>query len=641
MTYLGGHSTNGAVVYEDKFVYSHHGSDPASDALLNAYDLVRVHKFGDRDDKIADDAPMKDRPSVKAMYEEHLKGDVFYKDQAVQSRFGVPEDMLSEDDVEPEDEDEDEDPLFQELEKYQKDKKVATKAARRRLRAKKPSNNWLRNLNLNENNAPKKTVPNAAAIVTNDHRMFRKIAYNEFTNEVSLLDDFDPKSPIIRPIRVKDKAYGDRWQDYMTTAVKVTIELESGKKGAGGYDTSFADNTIREAIQVAARQNTFHPIKDYFDDLREGNHTDEEVVDTFFIRHCGVPDTIFTREATRLMAIAAVARIEEPGCKFDYSILLEGPQGIGKSTIISRLFGSQWFGEISSDIGNPQRVAESLQGVWAAEFAELNSLRKAEANELKQFLSRVRDDVRMAYGREVSDLPRQTVFFGTTNDKRYLKDRTGNRRFWPFPCGGEPIDAHAVAQERDVFWRTAHALYTEMREAQPSGNLPLFLSPEAEKIAEELQGERIVEEAHDEWVIQVLEWMDRPMRLQELLTQDFPEDFALMEEVRGHNVETTMVQRIAFNRNSALTRAFEGRDFPPQENHTKVWGRVKEEFERLGWGYWSNQTRIGGRGGPNKHWFTRPDMTQEEKVQGFRVIDTGAEPLTESDHKVDDPDDLL
>lgn len=660
MTYLGGHSTNGAVVYDDKFVYSHHGTDPASDMLVNAYDLVRLHLFGSKDKGIDEDAPMKDRPSVKAMSEYLLK-DKPYRDAQVASRY-APEDAFDDDDVDPYEEGDEgvdeveegdvpsaEDLLGGDPNLFTRDREMAI-AARRRQRAGKPKKNWIRALNLNDDGTIKNTLPNASAIITFDPRLWRRIAYNEHREEVCLLDDLETKNPILKPISVKDKAYGDRWQDHMSTVIQALTELPAATGASGGYDIRFSNDTIHKAIQIASKHNAFHPIKDYFDDLRQSDDTDEERLETFFIRYAGVEDQAFTREATRLMAIAAVARVEEPGCKFDYAIILEGDQGIGKSTLIKRLFGAQWFGEIGHDIANQQRMAEAMKGVWAAEFAELASMNKSDVNDLKQFITRTRDDVRMAYGREVADLPRQTVFFGTTNDTKYLRDPTGNRRFWPFKCAKTPIDSLAIMAERDLFWRTAHKLYREMRASKPEGDLPLVLSPEAEKIAKSLQDDRRKEDNWELWYNVVSDWLEEPVTIREILTNELkvPVTFGSDGHYKGISVDTP-VQRVAVNMSIIMQNCLNRNGLVPNAGaETEAWNRVKENLIKDGW---THHTRKHGCqknvAGKKSDFFIHPDATDEDRLAGFFVDRIGPEASSESESSVDrynttpDAEDLL
>ena len=625
MTYLHGHSTNGAVVYDDKFVYSNHGSDPGSDQLLNAYDAVRIHKFGDRDTKLEGDEPMKDRPSVKAM-SEWMKEDEFYRAAQVESRYGA-QDLLGEEDLGDEDDDygdvdlddeEDDDlPSADDLLGVEWSSINTSEHAvleRRRKFAKKPKKGWLRDLELNDDGTIKVTDPNLTVIIKNDARFFRKIAFNELRQEVVMLDDLRATHDALVTIHCKDKVYGDRWQDRFSVFVTQTVQLEAGKKG-GGYSVKFPKGAVDDSIQMAAMHNAFHPIKDYFDTTSEGV-VDEELLETFLIRHAGAEDCQYVRDVTRMMAIASVMRVEEPGSKFDFALILEGMQGTGKSTLIRRLYGTEFFGELSTDVSNPQRVAENLLGKWVLELPELSSLHKSDINDMKAFITKQRDDVRMAFGKNVTDLPRQCIFWGTTNDKDYLRDPTGNRRYWPVPCDGRFIDAMAVMAERDTFWRTAVSLYRQMREKDPYGELDLSLKGSSITHAKSLQESRRKEETSDLWADRVMEWADEPVPVETLAREMFGDSEAL--EDRPFGLEPgTLVLRVAFTRDMAVEFALGlPRAYTSNNQDTLVWGKCLDELCRSGWerSRKSNKPRIMGK---QKLWVVREDATLEDRQRGF------------------------
>lgn len=628
MTYLHGHSTNGAVVYDDKFIYSNHGSDPISDMLVNAYDAVRIHLFGDKDEKLEGDEPMKDRPSVKAM-KEHMANDPFYREAQVESRYGA-QDLLGDEDLgfddededELDDEDEDDDDISADdllgVAWSDLNQSVNAVMERRRLFAKKPKKGWLRGLNLNDDGTIKVTDPNCTTIIKNDPRFFRRIAFNELRQEVVMLDDLKATNDTLTTIYCHDKVYGDRWQDKFSIFVTQTIQLEAGKKG-GGYDVKFPKGSVDDSISMAADHNAFHPIKDYFDVTSEGE-IDEELLETFLIRHAGAEDSQYVRDVTRNMAIASVMRVEEPGSKFDFALILEGKQGTGKSTLIRRLYGTAFFGELSTDVSNPQRVAENLLGNWVLELPELSSLHKSDINDMKAFVTKQRDDVRMAYGKNVADLPRQCVFWGTTNDSDYLRDATGNRRYWPVPCDGRYIDAMAILAERDTFWRTAVHLYREMRKADPYGELDLSLKGDALVHARQLQEDRRKEETSDIWADAVLDWANEPLPVEALATEMFGDSHMLDEHPFGLE-PGTMVRRVAFTRDMALTFALnqENRIYSSNNQDTLVWGRCKEELTRNGWevSKKSNKARIMGK---QKLWVTLEEASLDDRQRGYILV---------------------
>ena len=622
-TFIHGHSTNGAVVYDDKFMYSHHGSDPASDQLLNAYDLVRAHLFSEKDKNVDPDEPMKDRPSVKAM-KEWLGNDTFYRSQQVESRYGA-RDMLDDedeasdydlDDEEAEGEEEDDMPSADDLlgvEWSSFNRSAEAVVERRRRFATKPKKGWVRSLNLNDDGSIKATGANCLLIVRNDPRFFRKVAFNELRQEDVLLGDLNPMNNTLTPIYCRDKVYGDRWQDLFTDFVDLTIQLESGKKG-GGYDLSFSQKAVLQGIRGASMHNSFHPVKDFFDTTAEGE-IDVDALETFLIRHAGAEDNQYVRDVTRLIAIASVMRIEEPGSKFDFAPILEGTQGTGKSTLIRRLYGTEFFGELSTDVSNPQRVAENMMGKWVLELPELSSLHKSETNDMKGFITKQRDDVRLAYGNKVADLPRQCVFWGTTNDSDYLRDPTGNRRFWPIACDGRYIDAMAVIAERDLFWRTAVALYREMREEQPDGELNVSLQGKSLEYARAVQSSRRKEEVADQWADRVEEWANEPVPIEQVIAEMGGDTDDLADMPWGV-APGTMVQRLAFTRDVAVERALEGRPFSSSQTDVNTWGRCLDELERRGWhrAKKANKPRIRG---VQKLWVLRNASTLHDRQRGF------------------------
>ena len=206
-----------------------------------------------------------------------------------------------------------------------------------------------------------------------------------------------------------------------------------------------------------------------------------ERLDTLFIDYLGSSDTPYTRAVTRKAFTAAVARIFMPGCKYDYMPVLVGKQGIGKSHILS-VMGGVWFSDSITTISGKEGY-EALHGSWIVEMAELTATRKQEVESIKQFISKREDRYRKAYARRVSDNPRQCVFFGTTNDSEFLRDYTGNRRFWPVDTDADKrkksIFKDLVPDIRDQLWAEAVVRFKEKE--------PLFLESELENEAREIQ----------------------------------------------------------------------------------------------------------------------------------------------------------
>lgn len=248
-----------------------------------------------------------------------------------------------------------------------------------------------------------------------------------------------------------------------------------------GFDPGTANT--RDALIQECLLNSFHPIKDYFSALQwDGVRR----LDTWAIRYLGAPDTAFNRAVSRLSLVAAARRIRHPGCKFDHIIVLEGPEGRGKSSVVEILAGSENFSDQTLLNVDDRAQQEALSGVWLYEIADLAGHSRAEIERVKAFASRTMDRARPAYGHKRVDKPRTCIFFATTNDATYLQSQTGNRRFWPVVCGR--IDLEGVRRDRDQLW--AEALAVE----QQGG--ALFLDESLWGEAAQLQDSR---REHDPW----------------------------------------------------------------------------------------------------------------------------------------------
>jgi predicted P-loop ATPase len=231
--------------------------------------------------------------------------------------------------------------------------------------------------------------------------------------------------------------------------------------------------TIYDLIVEAGRLNKFHPIKDYFNSIMwDGTNR----IDTWLIKYCNAQDSEYVKAVGRLFLVAAVRRIMHPGCKFDEMLVLESPQGMEKSNTLSTLsVNEEWFSDdLPLNVVGP-RIIEHIRGRWIIEAAELSGLRRGDIEHLKAFLSRQTDRGRLAYARIVSDVPRECVFVGTTNSEEYLRDLTGNRRFWPVKV--KMIDIDGLKKDRDQLWAEA----VIMEKSNASIRLEQRLWPRAEE----------------------------------------------------------------------------------------------------------------------------------------------------------------
>ena len=254
---------------------------------------------------------------------------------------------------------------------------------------------------------------------------------------------------------------------------------------------------VADAALTVARHLQYHPIRDQ---LRSLHHDGRERLDSWLVRHAGAADTPYSRAVGRKFLIQMVARVMEPGCKADHTLVLSGPQGQNKSTACRVLAGAEYFSDtLPSITGDKTDAIRHLQGKWLVELAELAPSRKSEAEDLKAFLSGAIDRVRLPYARFDESFPRQCVFVGTTNDDQFLRDATGGRRFWPVAVG-QVIDVEALASERDQLFAEAVAAY--------DAGEPWWLDRDFE--AEHARPVQEAARESDSWADDVAEWLDKP-----------------------------------------------------------------------------------------------------------------------------------
>lgn len=493
-TYLGGTTANGAVVEDDGlFLYSHHGSDPCGDMLVNAFDLVRIHKFGDLDEDVSDDTPQGKRPSWKAMFD-FVSDDPGFRESRVRSRYNLTA-QFTDDDVEAEPA-----PVPARTDSGY----VPQRPGARRP---KPAKNWVAGLELSRDGRIIGTPANVLEIIRSDRRLRECMEFNEFTQTVVTRVQLDLHGTGMSPPVPRDTVNGDRWGDHLTARVRALLSWQNGDDKPG-WGVTVPTGSVDEAVEIAARDLPFHPVKDT---LLSAEWDGTARLDTFFHDMLGCDNDAYTRAASRLFFVAAVARVFEPGHKFDYVPILEGPQGVRKSTFVSCI-ASGYFGELTANFDDERAMVESMRGKLIVEFPELSSMKRSTLEATKAMVSRTMSTVRMAYARREDDFPRQCVFMGTTNEATYLVDRTGNRRWWPIPVKVESIDTDLVEALMPQIWAEAVHVYHEMRRAQPFGDLPLYLSdPEALRILAGLQDIRTQVTETDHIAGIVGEWLAEPI----------------------------------------------------------------------------------------------------------------------------------
>ena len=363
--YIPSDSMPGVVIYDDKFAYSHHASDPAFGKLLNAFDLVRTHLFDDDDPK----------KSFNDMLEFAAKDEAVRELGLDERRERAGEEFA---------EDDDEDDWKKKLVRQKKSTQLE---------------NSLFNIKL---------------IMQNDPYM-KNIVFNQLADGMEIKGEVPWQHP------------AKFWRDADDAQLICYVDDHYGTFSARNYDI---------AVTKAVDDRSYHPIKDYFASLPPWDGVPR--VDTLLIDYLGAEDNAYIRAVSRKTLCAAYRRIYEPGVKFDYMPVLNGAQGIGKSTFIANL-GMEWFSDsLNLSDMNDKTAAEKLQGYWIIEIGELAGMKKADLDKVKAFISRVDDKYRASFGRRVTPHPRQCVFFGTTNSENgYLRDITGNRRFWNVKATGE------------------------------------------------------------------------------------------------------------------------------------------------------------------------------------------------------------
>lgn len=434
-TYIPGSTTGGLVIYDgDLFAYSNHGTDPAGGQLCNAFDLVRIHLFGDQDNgKDPETAPATKLPSYKAMLE------FIQKDPETLREYDREEEKT----VTAADFDDDEEITPEEI----------------KLKLDRTTGKGIQ-----------KSVKNIATVFRFDPNL-QGIAANRMSRMMEIL----PDKPV--PWERDPGAWRDSDDAHLYCYIATTY-------------TEFKRSDVLDQRTIKADANAFNPVIDYLESLPawDGVHR----VDTLLIDYLGAEDNIFTREATAKILLAAVRRVYEPGCKFDNMLILSGAQGIGKSTLLEKLGGKYFNDNLTFDDMRSKDAAEKLQGYWIIEIGELKGMRKMDVESVKSFISRREDIFRGAYGHHTERYPRQCVIFGTVNNvSGYLKDITGNRRFWPIELSGEAAGRRPWEISED----DRAQIWAEVLKRYKTGHRNLLLSPEAAKIAEAKQTEAL---EHDE-----------------------------------------------------------------------------------------------------------------------------------------------
>ena len=398
-------------------------------------------------------------------------------------------------------------------------------------------------LDRNEKGILRHHIANTMTMMRNDPDWLGVLAYDEFRQEVILL----------KPIPRHDGYVETNFKPRPITDTDITAAHE-------WFCLDNFPNVPREniihALQAAAKENSFHPVRDYLRSLSwDGIERLYEWLSTYCgARHRNSIELEYIQTVATKSLIAAVARVMSPGCKADHVPIIEGRQGIGKSTALLILAGEDWFSDNLPHDLTSKDAKDHLRGVWIIELPELGQLQKHEVEIIKAFITRREEKYRPAYGRFEIVYPRQCVFFGTTNSATYLRDDSGNRRFWPVHCdpAGGMIDLDGLVRDRDQLWAEAVACFD-------AGELWHFTDAAVIEEATRQQAERY---ADDVWESKVLSYANGN------------EKFTTGDVLRNAlDVETPRQDRAGQNRVAAILRS-NGFESGRRSSRGRLWVRV-------------------------------------------------------------------
>ncbi len=329
---------------------------------------------------------------------------------------------------------------------------------------------WANQLRLDLAGTPERNEANVITALSCDEAFAGSLVFDEFRQEIIVARKLpwdDQLIPLPRPWADADDVRCAEWLQRREINVPPVV--------------------VSRSVTAVARDIRIHPVRDYLNGLVWDG---VPRLDSWALTYLGADDTPLNRAFGALWAISAIARIMQPGAKADHMLILEGPQGARKSTALKVLAGADWFTDELAEIGSKD-AAQQMRGVWIIEIAELDAIGRAEVSRIKAFLSRTVDRYRPPYERYVVDVPRQCVFAGSVNPDTYLRDETGNRRFWPLRCG--TIDLDALRRDRDQLWAEAVVRYRE-------GAVWWLQDPALIAMADALQATRLQADAWDDLI---------------------------------------------------------------------------------------------------------------------------------------------
>ena len=391
---------------------------------------------------------------------------------------------------------------------------------------------WLKDCQVTPQGELRGNVANALIALRDDPRVRNIVRFDEM-QRLAILTQPVPRAQLSGTAAFLPRPIED--QDY--TFIQEWIHHE-------GLET-VSQNVMRQAIDARARELCFHPVRDWLGALEWDG---KPRVANWLTKYLGVDETAYSTGIGAMFLIAMIARVRQPGCKADYVVVLEGPQGARKSTACA-IIGGEWFSDAMPDIRSGKDASQHLNGKWLIEVAEMSALDKAEAAALKAFVTRRVEKYRPSYGHAEVVEPRQCIFIGTTNKTAYLRDETGGRRFWPVVVG--KIDTEALARDRDQLFAEADHLFSHGAAWWPDSKFEI----------EHIQAEQASRYESDAWEETIGAWLDK--------LHDNPA--AVMGHVTAEARCTVMQVAV-----SALF-------METQKVGTHEQRRIKAAIERMGW----------------------------------------------------------